>query len=113
MNLGRIRGAINDLPEPAYGLALAVLSSIVVRASNQDSDTRYARVTKSYKPGSAIEWYQQRLHAASLDIREIMNVPRAKAVVHLADGRNLEIVQNASVDLVVTSPSLSKCLRLS
>ncbi|MBN1874933.1 MAG: hypothetical protein JXA33_11940 [Anaerolineae bacterium] len=103
-DLGRLRYAINQLPEPAQGFALAVFSSIIVRASYQDSDTRYTRVDKVYEPGSAVQWYQQKLSAAMDALREIVNVPKAAAEVHLTDGRDLPFLEDASIDFLVTSP---------
>lgn len=103
-DLGYIRWRIKSLPEPAQVLALAVLSSIVVRASFQDSDTRYARIEKKYVTGSAIKWYKQKLSQSLDGIRAISHVPRAKAVVFMEDSRKLSYVSDKSIDLIVTSP---------
>ncbi|MBN1658175.1 MAG: hypothetical protein JXA93_07220 [Anaerolineae bacterium] len=103
-DLGCLRYAINQLPEPLHTFALAVFSSIVVRVSYQDSDTRYARVERTYQPGSALQWYHQKLGAAISDLKEIVDAPRSLSHVHLADGRNLHFIADHSVDLIVTSP---------
>jgi site-specific DNA-methyltransferase (cytosine-N4-specific) len=103
-DLGRLRYAINQLSEPAHTFALAVFSSIIVRASYQDSDTRYTKVDKVYAPGSAILWYQQKLSAAIDALKEILDAPKAAAEVHLADGRDLHFIKDASIDFLVTSP---------
>lgn len=103
-DLGRIRGAIEVLADPSRNLALAVFSALIVRASHQDSDTRYARVDRNYTKGSAINWYQQRLRSALVDVQEISEAPRESVEIYHADGRNLEFITASTVDLVVTSP---------
>lgn len=103
-DLGFIREQINGLKEPIQSLALATLSSIIVRVSYQDSDTRYTRVRKEYKSGSALKWYKQKLFQAIGGAREIANHSRAASSAHLADARKLSFVDDRSVDLIVTSP---------
>lgn len=104
LDLGFIRERINTLPEPIYSLALATLSSLIVRVSYQDSDTRYARVQKEYVPGSSLKWYKQKLFQAIRGVKEILDRPRATSVIHLADTRHIPFVGDESVDLIVTSP---------
>jgi site-specific DNA-methyltransferase (cytosine-N4-specific) len=103
-DLGQLKGAIARLPNPSRGLALATLSAIVVRVSYQDSDTRYTRVQKEYKQGSAFDWYQRKLSAAIKKLKQILEQPKAKASIHLADGRDLSFIDDSSIDLIVTSP---------
>ncbi len=103
-DLARLRVAINQLPENAKVFALAVFSSIIVRVSNQDSNTRYARVKKSYKSGDAVKWFKKRLTDAINRLWEIKDIPKARATVHCADGRNLNFLPDGSVHLIVTSP---------
>jgi site-specific DNA-methyltransferase (cytosine-N4-specific) len=103
-DLGRLRRVIAQLSEPLQSFALAVFSAIIVRVSHQDSDTRYARIEREYKPGSAINFFQQRLSAAIRDLKEIYKMPKASAEVYQADSRNLTFLSDNSVDLVVTSP---------
>lgn len=103
-DIGVLRTGIDTLTENPRQLALAVLSSIIVRASHQDSDTRYARVEKRYTPGSALEWYVLKLRRVLEGLDSIRGSPRGKASVHLADGRDLSFLEEGSVDLIVTSP---------
>jgi site-specific DNA-methyltransferase (cytosine-N4-specific) len=102
--LSRLRAAIDELPDPVLTFALAVFSAIIVRASYQDSDTRYARVEKAYIPGSVIEWFQSKLFDGMGRLMEIMDKPRENARVHLADGRELRFINDDTVNLIVTSP---------
>ncbi len=46
--LAMLRKRILELGEPAQLLGLAVFSSIIVRSSRQDSDTRYAAIERPY-----------------------------------------------------------------
>lgn len=103
-DLGYIRWKIKTLPKSVQSIALAVLSSIVVRVSYQDSDTRYARIDKKYLAGSALKWYKQKLFQAIDGIEDIIKLPRTESVVHMADSRNIEVVADDSVTLIVTSP---------
>ena len=103
-DLGRLRVAIDTLPEKPRLLALASLSSIIVRVSYQDSDTRYAKVQKNYEPGSAIRWFQSKLERSVRGLAEIIDKPRADAALYLADGRQLDFIEESSIDLIVTSP---------
>lgn len=103
-DLGRLRWIIDQLPEPLQSFALAAFSAIIVRVSHQDSDTRYARIDREYKPGSAVTFFQQRLAAAIKDLKEIYKAPKASAKVYQADSRNLSFLSSNSIDLVVTSP---------
>lgn len=104
LDLGYLRERIRLLPEPAQTLALATLSSIIVRVSYQDSDTRYAKVDKPYTVGSALKWYKQKLSQAIRGVQEISNQPRANAATYLADTRSIPFVADTSVQLIVTSP---------
>lgn len=104
LDLGLLRQKISGLEEPLRMLALAILSALVVRASFQDSDTRYARVQKEYIADSVLRWYRQRLVTVIQAVRELLDVPKAQAQVHLADGRNLSFIEDGSINLIVTSP---------
>ena len=103
-DLAKLRVAINQLPENAKVFALAVFSSIIVRVSNQDSDTRYARIERPYKPGDAVKWFKTRLTDAINRLWEIKDVSKARATVYCADSRNLDFIPDESVHLIVTSP---------
>ncbi len=91
----------------ARNAALLALSRIIVRVSNQDSETRYVSVSKAVRPTLTLAAFLEslgtvtrRLEAAALDLQS-------------ADGRFLtgdartdlrRIVGDHTVDLIVTSP---------
>ena len=103
-DLGKIKAIINQLPEKPGAFAMAIFSAIIVRVSNQDSDTRYARIKKSYDQGNAIEWFKSRLVDALKRLKAIATLSKAQAVVHCIDGRDLSVIPDGSVNLIVTSP---------
>ncbi|MCG2717237.1 MAG: site-specific DNA-methyltransferase [Nanoarchaeota archaeon] len=103
-DLSRLLGAINTLSGNPRIFALAVFSSIVVRVSFQDSDTRYTRVNKEYQNGDAIRWYQNKQRDMNAKLQEIIDLPRASCSVYLNDSRDIPFIQNNSVKLIVTSP---------
>lgn len=103
-DLGLLRAEINNLPEKPRTLALAVFSSIIVRASHQDSDTRYTRVPKTYSPKSAIKWFQTKLGDTINRLYELINISKAKCEIHLDDSRQLKFLSDQSIKLIVTSP---------
>ncbi len=82
--LARITNAINAAPAACQDVLRLALSSIIVRVSNQDSDTRYAAVKKSITADEvfcAFERATSRV-AAALNARDY---PLAKATVLEAD----------------------------
>jgi len=103
-DLARLRAAINRLPEKPRLLTLAVFSSIIVRVSNQDSDTRYTRIEKTYHLGNATEWFKVRLIDVIERLKLIIELPKATATIYCADSRNLGFIPDGSINLIVTSP---------
>lgn len=103
-DLGRLRAGIDPLDVVARRFALAVLSSVLLRASRQDSDTRYARVEREYVPGRASRWFVTRLRAGLERLEQVRTRPRARVELRLGDGRRLAEIEASSVDLIVTSP---------
>jgi site-specific DNA-methyltransferase (cytosine-N4-specific) len=103
-DFGKIRYIVNKLPQPARTFALAVFSSLIVRFSYQDSDTRYCRIERKYKPGSAIKAFQTKILDNVNRLSEIINKEKAEAHVHLGDTRDLSFISPSSVSLIITSP---------
>jgi DNA modification methylase len=103
-DLGLLRAEIDNLPEKPKALALAVFSSIIVRASYQDSDTRYTKVAKTYSPKSAIKWFQIKLSDTINRLYRIINLPKSDCKVYLDDSRQLKFLGDQSIKLIVTSP---------
>jgi DNA modification methylase len=104
VDLGRLKGLIDQLPKRPRLLALAVFSSIVVSVSYQDSDTRYTRISRHYQPGDVEKRFLAKLTDAISRAEEILDLPRAESTLYLDDTRNLIQIQSESIALIVTSP---------
>lgn len=87
---------------------LCVFSSIIVSASNQDSETRYEAINKDLHDGYALTRFRRKLAEAITAIREYSSLPcthRCTPVVLSASAEvALRSLPSAAVDLVVTSP---------
>jgi site-specific DNA-methyltransferase (cytosine-N4-specific) len=103
-DLGRLRAVIDGLPVRPRRFALAVFSAIVLRASRQDSDTRYARIERNYVPGSASRWFASKLSKALTRLDAVRELLVAPVECHLGDSRELDFIDHNSIDLLVTSP---------
>jgi len=88
-------------------LALVALSSIIVRVSNQESDTRFAAINKNIKDGDTIRFFLEKLS----EYKKIMKIfweklpeKKVKAKILNIDVRNLSRYLKHPVDIVITSP---------
>ena len=82
-----------------------VLSSIVVRVSNQESDTRYAAVDKKVPDEFTRNLFIKKTEDNMARMRHFSAfAPKSKISVHCADSRDLSCIRPCSVDCVITSP---------
>jgi site-specific DNA-methyltransferase (cytosine-N4-specific) len=102
--LSALKRMILEEKEPVQSLLMAVFSSIIVRVSFQDSDTRYAKVSKTIKPSDTEKWFLSKLNEVISSLPEVMVPGRASVDIHLADARHIPFVKDKSVSLIVTSP---------
>ena len=105
-DLSWLRHKIQQLPDPAFTLAMAVFSSIIVQVSKQDSDTRYTAIDRPYKHRSAIsKWIDKAIDSRNR-ARETTDERKGVTnhLVYTRDSRDLSIIKSNSVDLIVTSP---------
>jgi excisionase family DNA binding protein len=104
--IGFVLGRIERLTDKAAGKAArAALSSIVVMASNQDSETRYTARSKNLVPGEILGAFLRKLREMRgllVAFREA--TPAREARVLLVDARHLPADRVGPVDAVVTSP---------
>jgi hypothetical protein len=103
--LAALRAAIQDVRNRGVQQALeAVFSSIVVRVSNQDSDTRYAAVAKPKSAARVFDAFDRAAQSlTAIATRTKPNAPRATIINRsIFDVRASEIP--GEVGLVVTSP---------
>ena len=80
-------------------------SSIVNLVSNQDSDTRYAAVEKNVPVGKPTKLLIQRASAMLERMKAFVNKAHDVTTdARLADSRQLDFIEDVSIDLLVTSP---------
>jgi DNA modification methylase len=104
LRLSSIKKIILKQFDPIQTLLLAVFSSIIVRVSLQDSDTRYSRVNKKVSPSDVDNAFKSRLKDAIQGLTEIMLYGRAESNVFEADSRSVPFIKSNSVSLIITSP---------
>ena len=83
-----------------------VLSSIIVRVSNQDSDTRFAAIEKDIKNCVTFDLFINKAleyHKRIKEFSELINTSTTLKVFN-ADSRNLSFIDSESIDFIVTSP---------
>jgi site-specific DNA-methyltransferase (cytosine-N4-specific) len=83
-----------------------VLSSIIVRVSNQESDTRFAAKNKNIPNNYTLKLFYDRTAEYSEKIMEYSKDVVGGGFLKLlnADSRNLTMLENKSVDIIITSP---------
>ncbi len=83
-----------------------VLSSIIVKVSNQDSDTRYAAKNKNIKDCYTLDTFAEKLKEYEGRIIEFSKLVNGSTTLNIynADSRNLEFIEPESIDLIITSP---------
>lgn len=103
LRLSSIKRMILEEPEPNQVFLLAVFSSIIVRVSFQDSDTRYSRINKEVSKSDVDKAFKNKLGEA---IEQLRLMPKKKGAsnVEKADARSVPFIKTGSVSLIVTSP---------
>ena len=86
-------------------LAKAVFSKIILRASNQDSETRYVSKPQEVKDGQVLKIYNSELSKAIIKVKKLGSIKRfSGAKFFISDLRIEKPLPDNSVDLIVTSP---------
>lgn len=82
------------------------LSSIIVRVSNQESDTRFAAINKNIPDGYVFEQFVRKATGYVVRMAEFSKLisPQTELRVYNADSRNLDFIEDNSVDIIITSP---------
>ncbi len=102
--LSVLKGLILATAEPVRTMLLAVFSSIIVRVSYQDSDTRYAKIEKTIRPTNVDKVFKAKLAEVLKRLQEIILSDRAPVIIHQADARSVPFIGSGSVSLIITSP---------
>ena len=90
--------------ESAQTVALVALSSIIVTASKQDSDTRYVRREKNGAPGETISRFSRALKSAVAAVTEFNERLRQNLRCEVIHANILEQPASQPFDLMVCSP---------
>ena len=96
--LGRVQGKAVQM------LCKAVFSAIIVRASKQDSDTRYVRREKDVRPGDTVRLYLAQLDAVIPALREMSAAINDSGWCQVLAADLLKTPETEPFDLLVTSP---------
>jgi DNA modification methylase len=102
--LSALKSLILAEPKPVRTMLMAVFSSIIVRVSYQDSDTRYAKIERIVKPADVDRTFKVKLADVLSRLPETVTPGRAPVSVKQADARNVPFIKPGSVSLIVTSP---------
>jgi len=104
--LAIIKAHINEVNDfELRKFMLVALSSIIVKVSNQESDTRYARKDKKIAKGEVFVFFNNKINGMIERMKEFGKKATSSYVkVFNADSRNIEFIHDCSIDLVVTSP---------
>ncbi len=83
-----------------------VFSSIIVKVSNQDSDTRFAAVNKNILDDFTFKIFISKAVEYLKRVVELSNKIDTKTELTLfnADSRNLSFITDNSIDIIITSP---------
>lgn len=83
-----------------------VFSSIIVRVSNQESDTRFASITKNIKNLYTINFFLDKVedYTEKLKLFSKNALNNAYVKIYNTDSRNLNFLGYNTVDMIITSP---------
>lgn len=83
-----------------------VFSSIIVRVSNQESDTRFAAIEKNVPDNFTLNLFLERVTNFHKRVQEFSYQANGSANLEIynADSRNLQFLTAETFDLIVTSP---------
>ena len=83
----------------------SAFSAIIVNVSNQESNTRFAAINKNIKPFYTINEFSKKIIDMNSRIIEFSTTASDSEVdVYNADSRELNFIQDNSIDHIVTSP---------
>lgn len=103
--LAEIRVLIGQISSTAARRFCEVaFSSIIVRVSRQDSDTRYVRRAKRVRQGEVFTTYLRQLKRAVVTARETQRAINQSLKCKIVDANILDRPEAEPFDLVVTSP---------
>ncbi len=95
----------NKVSEELKDFLNLALSSIIVGVSNQESETRYAAISKDIKAKQVLGLFCNKIYDMATRIQKFNQEASNEIVnVYQADSRYIDFIKNDSVDFIVTSP---------
>lgn len=102
--LSSLKSLILNTKEPIQTILLSIFSSIIVRVSFQDSDTRYAKIKRTVKPSAVGRIFKLKLLEIIERLPGVIIPGRSPVKVYQADARDVSFIKDGSVALIITSP---------
>ncbi|MCI9366970.1 MAG: hypothetical protein HFF19_01615 [Oscillospiraceae bacterium] len=103
--LGYIKGLIQTVSDPqAADFLNTAFSAIIVKASNQESDTRWRAKDKHLPDGFAIAEFGKRARDMLARLRQLEPYQLGSVTVKTQDSRCLDFMEDDSVQCAITSP---------
>ncbi len=103
--LAIIKEISKNNPKNLSDLLLCAMSAIIVPASNQHGETRYAAIEKNIQPKQTFKLFKTKISnyiSRISDFNERTSDSWTK--IHNVDSRNLDFIKKNSVDFIITSP---------
>ena len=103
--LGYIRALTASVADGAAADFLnTAFSAVIVKASNQESDTRWRAVNKNHPDGFALAEFHKKAVDMLARVRELEKFPLGTVTVATQDSRNLDFLRDGSAAAAITSP---------
>ena len=104
--LGYLKWKVNNIDNEKIKIfLLSILSKIVIKVSNQDSETRYVSKPKSIEYGHVFKLFSTETNSSLPKIRKLGTLLKFREAHFITTDLRLESKQqNNSIDLIVTSP---------
>jgi site-specific DNA-methyltransferase (cytosine-N4-specific) len=97
-----------ECSEPVRRFLRLSLSAIIVRISNQESETRYAAIDKAIRVADVFRMFEQSGQSIAMKLRKsspgLFSPAKGKGVVINADARDICGLNIPPISLVITSP---------
>lgn len=103
--LGYIRNLIDSIDDECIADFLrTAFSAIIVKSSNQESDTRWRAVNKNLPDGFALAAFKKKSADMLLRIKNLEQYALGSVTVKTQDSRSINFIQDNSVTCAITSP---------
>ena len=102
-----IKHKIDNLDDKdVHDFLLVALSSIIVKVSNQESETRYAAIDKKVSIADVFTLFEDKVKDMTKRMQEFKSLLSEKvyAKIYWRDSRFIDFIPENSIDFIVTSP---------